>query len=97
MTYLSDADDHGEGGSRAPEPLRELILAQGRQETGIFVLLFTSSSASGDAAVGDAAAAQLVERLAIELGVDLQSTHLFSPDAYALQAALGEASLPLMT
>jgi hypothetical protein len=97
VTYLFDADDLQDGPQTEPEPLRDLIVAQGMQETGIFVLLFTSETT---AASGDSAdprfrrAADLVERKAGELAVNLSSLSLFSDEAYLLQAALGEAVTP---
>lgn len=98
MTYVGDPDDNSGALPPAAESLRDLVLAQGQQETGIFVLLFTSESASGDAGHGNGhESVQLVGRLADELGVDEDSLQLFSHDAYVLQAALGEASLPRTT
>lgn len=98
MPYLYDADDDVQDGPPTElEPLRELIVAQGMQETGIFVLLFTSETvaATGTAAeVGRSQAVDLVEGKAGELGIDPVSLTLFSDDAYLLQAALGEAAAP---
>jgi hypothetical protein len=105
-----DADDELQDGPLTePEPLRDLIVAQGMQETGIFVLLFTSDTAAADggallddraavhddgAAVREDGAAGLVARKAAELGIDTTRLTLFSDDAYLLQAALGEALAP---
>ena len=98
MTDLYDADDEAQDGPQTePDSLRDLIVAQGMQETGIFVLLFTSDTAAaspnGDPATL-AASAELVHRKAVELGVDLYRLEMFSDDAYLLQAALGEAVAP---
>lgn len=92
MTCLIDADDLKDGPPTDKQPLREIILAQGLQETGIFVLLFTSETAKGDGAQAGQAA-DLVERRASELGVDMDTLTLFSDHAYLLQATLGEAAL----
>lgn len=101
VTYLFDADDELQDGPPTElEPLRELIVAQGLQETGIFVLLFTGETSSAIAEAGDARIsrqAELVQRKADELGVDMQSLELFSDEAYLLQAALGETVLPETT
>lgn len=96
MTYLFDADDDlQDGPPTAPEPLRDLIIAQGMQETGIFVLLFTSDTAAASGSDADGtAAAGVVSDKATELGIDLAGLTLFSDDAYLLQAALGEALAP---
>jgi len=97
VTDFYDADDEAQDGPQtAPDSLRDLIVAQGMQETGIFVLLFTSETAAGPDDVTEtlAASAELVQRKATELGVDLGRLGLFSDDAYLLQAALGEAVAP---
>jgi len=97
VTYLFDADDDVQDGPPTElEPLRELIVAQGMQETGIFVLLFTgeTAAATGDADNPRVSQADVVEGKAAELGVDLDSVALFSDDAYLLQAALGESVVP---
>jgi hypothetical protein len=101
VTYLFDADDElQDGPPTRPEPLRDLIISQGMQETGIFVLLFTSDTAAlnnSDANGGDAdgtPAADAVSDKAVELGIDVTGFTLFSDDAYLLQAALGEAVAP---
>jgi hypothetical protein len=92
---LYDADDDlQDGPPTAPEPLRDLIIAQGMQETGIFVLLFTSDTAAASSDADGAAAAEVVSDKATELGIDLAGLTLFSDDAYLLQAALGEALAP---
>ena len=93
---LYDADDELQDGPLTePEPLRDLIIAQGMQETGIFVLLFTSDTAAGTGVfTGDDGAAETVTRKAAELGVDTAALTLFSDDAYLLQAALGETFVP---
>ena len=97
MTNFYDADDEAQDGPQTePDSLRDLIVAQGMQETGIFVLLFTSetAAASPDDAATLAASAEMVQGKASELGVDLDRLELFSDDAYLLQAALGEAAAP---
>jgi len=98
VTFLFDADDDLQDGPITElEPLRELIVAQGLQETGIFVLLFSSKTMTATGDADDARIsrqADLVQRKADELGVDLESVTLFSDDAYLLQAALGEAVVP---
>lgn len=98
MTYLFDADDDVQDGPPTElEPLRELIVAQGMQEKGIFVLLFTSETAAATGEADDPRIRQqadVVEGKAAELGVDLDSVALFSDDAYLLQAALGESVVP---
>ena len=99
MTNLYDADDELQDGPPIePEPLRDLIIAQGMQETGIFVLLFTSDTAAPNGESDDESdekgAAELVSRKAAELGVDTATLTLFSDDAYLLQAALGERLAP---
>ena len=96
MTYLFDADDElQDGPPTGPEPLRDLIISQGMQETGIFVLLFTSDTAAGDGSDTDGTpAADAVSHKAAELGIDVAELTLFSDDAYLLQAALGEAVAP---
>jgi len=96
VSYLFDADDELQDGPVTElEPLRELIVAQGMQEAGIFVLLFTNATAAAEGA-GDSAGQQpeTVSRTAEELGVDLDALDLFSDDAYLLQAALGETFVP---
>ena len=98
MTALYDADDEAQDGPQTqPDSLRDLIVAQGMQETGIFVLLFTSDTAAagtnGKAETLDASV-ELVQRTAAELAVDLDRLEMFSDDAYLLQAALGEAVSP---
>jgi len=98
VTDFYDADDEAQDGPQTePDSLRDLIVAQGMQETGIFVLLFTSETAAAspdDDAATLAASAEMVQRKASELGVDLDRLELFSDDAYLLQAALGEAVAP---
>ena len=101
MMNLYDADDELQDGPLTePEPLRDLIIAQGMEETGIFVLLFTTDTAAGNGGSADAddaanaEAAETVSALATELGVDTQRLTLFSDDAYLLQAALGETFVP---
>jgi hypothetical protein len=93
-----DADDEAQDGPQTePDSLRDLIVAQGMQETGIFVLLFTSESAAPKAAADPdvlTPSAELVQRKAAELGVDLERLTMFSDDAYLLQAGLGEAVAP---
>jgi hypothetical protein len=98
VTALYDADDEAQDGPQTePDSLRDLIVAQGMQETGIFVLLFTSDTAAagtnGKAETLDASV-ELVQRTAAELAVDLDRLEMFSDDAYLLQAALGEAVSP---
>jgi len=96
VTYLYDADDElQDGPPTGPEPLRDLIIAQGMQETGIFVLLFTSETASVTPGDLDAAAAgDVVRAKAADLGIDAAGLTLYSDDAYLLQAGLGEALVP---
>jgi hypothetical protein len=102
VTYLFDADDElQDGPPSGPEPLRDLIIAQGMQETGIFVLLFTSDTATESGTttgsgkgVADTSAAEVVRDKATELGIDVAGLTLFSDDAYLLQAALGETLVP---
>lgn len=102
MMNLYDADDELQDGPLTEaEPLRDLIIAQGMQETGIFVLLFTTDTAAVTRestrdldSYADAAAAA-VGGMAAELGVDTASLTLFSDDAYLLQAALGETFVPV--
>jgi len=95
VTNLYDADDELQDGPPIePEPLRDLIIAQGMQETGIFVLLFTSDTAAPNGESDEKGAAELVSRKAAELGVDTATLTLFSDDAYLLQAALGERLAP---
>jgi hypothetical protein len=93
---LYDADDALQDGPLTePEPLRDLIIAQGMQETGIFVLLFTGDTAAPDSELTrDDGAAETVSRKAEELGVDTARLTLFSDDAYLLQAGLGETFVP---
>jgi hypothetical protein len=92
--YDADDDRH-DGPLTEPQPLRDLIIAQGMQETGIFVLLFTSdtAAASGESADDDRAD-ETVSSKAAELGVDTAELTLFSDEAYLLQAALGETFVP---
>jgi len=97
VTYLFDADDELQDGPVTElEPLRELIVAQGMRETGIFVLLFTSATSTVTADAGAPVSEQpdVVSHTAAELGVDLDSLALFSDEAYLLQAALGETCVP---
>ena len=101
MMNLYDADDELQDGPLTePEPLRDLIVAQGMEETGIFVLLFTTDTAAGNGGAADdddanaADAAETVRTMAAELAVDTRSLTLFSDDAYLLQAALGETFVP---
>ena len=105
MMNLYDADDELQDGPLTePEPLRDLIVAQGMEETGIFVLLFTSDTAAGTSessgdldsttSATDVAAVKTVSGMAAELGVDTSRLTLFSDDAYLLQAALGETFVP---
>lgn len=95
---LYDADDEAQDGPQThPDSLRDLIVAQGMQETGIFVLLFTSETTAPDAdadPVTRTASAEAVHRKAAELGVDVDRLEMYSDDAYLLQAALGEAVAP---
>jgi hypothetical protein len=94
LTNLYDADDEAHDGPvTEPDSLRDLIIAQGMQETGIFVLLFTSETAEPGADADPESvtrSAEAVQRKADELGVDLDALTLFSDDAYLLQAGLGE-------
>lgn len=96
MDFLIDPDDAKNGPPTGPEPLRDLIVAQGAQETGIFVLLFSTATAAEAVDVSEqhTQATELVERKAAELGVDLAGLALFSDEAYLLQATLGEAAVP---
>jgi hypothetical protein len=104
VTNLYDADDELQDGPLTePEPLRDLIVAQGMEETGIFVLLFTTDTAGNNGSphddddddhAADADAAETVSDMATELGVDTACLTLFSDDAYLLQAALGETFVP---
>lgn len=96
MTNLYDADDELQDGPLTePDSLRDLIIAQGMEETGIFVMLFTSTTAAGNSEAGrDDGAVETVRRKAAEVGVDLEGLTLFSDDAYLLQAALGETFVP---
>ena len=96
MTYLFDADDELQDGPlTGPEPLRDLIISQGMQETGIFVLLFTSDTAAPNGGDADGRpAVDAVSDKAVELGIEVTRLTLFSDDAYLLQAALGEAVAP---
>jgi hypothetical protein len=97
-TEFYDADDEAQDGPQTgPDSLRDLIVAQGMQETGIFVLLFTSETAAPSPNARPdtlTPSAELVQRKAAELGVDLERLTMFSDDAYLLQAGLGEAVAP---
>ena len=95
MTHATDIDGASDGQS-ADASLRDIIIAQGEQETGIFVLLFAPASLHGTAAPDDdlPVAVPEVDDTAAELGLDPRRLTLFSEDAYLLQAAMGERALP---
>jgi hypothetical protein len=95
MTYATDIDGASDEES-VEASLRDIIIAQGEQETGIFVLLFTPASLHASAGSKDDLAVTVaqVDDAAAELGLDPQRLTLFSEDAYLLQAALGERALP---
>jgi hypothetical protein len=91
VTYVPESDE-GILDPPTGSSLRDVIVAQGLMETGIFVLLFTSDTVEPTVSTQSQSAA-LVDATADRLGVDRHGLKLYSPDAYLVQAALGEAVL----
>lgn len=74
--------------------LRRFVLDQTGRGVAIPVLLFTTATLEAAAPEPGSPAADAAIRIAAEQGIDLATLELFSPDAYRLQSALGEAVLP---
>lgn len=102
------AADHEPPGERGPMSMRDIVLAQAREQVGIPVSLFATDSLAEAGAstepgtsldpggVGDGGddSVAAVAAVAARVGVELDDLVLFSAEAYLLQVALGAQVLP---